>query len=97
MGLSSGIYGRVELEGKDAFYFSDSHDQRSRAYQLLNASLGYRSGALDLTLWARNLTDEDYAVRGFYFGNDPRKFYANELYRQLGEPRVVGVRVRYEF
>jgi len=47
-----------------------------------------------LSLWGRNLTDQDYAVRGFFFGefgNDPRKGYAPEPYVQFGEPRVVGI------
>ena len=37
-------------------------------------------------------------TRGFGgFGNDPRKLYATEAYYQLGEPRVYGVDLRYEF
>ena len=50
-----------------------------------------------MTLWARNLTDEDYAVHGLYFGNDPRKGYLPERYLQLGEPRVVGLSLRRAF
>lgn len=95
--LGRGLDLRVELEGKDAFYFSDSHDQRSDSYELLNASLGYASGPWDIRVWARNLTDEDYATRGFYFGNDPRKFYVNETYIQYGEPRVFGINTTYHF
>jgi hypothetical protein len=34
--------------------------------------------------------DEEYAVRGFYFGLEPPDF-ANELYIQRGDPRLVGV------
>lgn len=88
---------RLELEGKDEFYFSDSHDQQSSRFELLNASIGYRSAGWEVLLWGRNLSDEDYEVRGFYFGNDPRKFYANEAYYQFGEPRTVGANVRYHF
>ena len=88
---------RLEIEGKDAFYFSDSHDQRSDSYELLNASLGYATGPWELRIWGRNLTDQDYATRGFYFGNDPRKFYVNETYIQFGEPRVFGINASYHF
>ena len=95
--FGDGFSCRLEFEGKDAFYFSDSHDQRSDSYELLNASLGYRDKHWDISLWARNLTDEDYATRGFYFGNDPRKFYANEEYFQYGEPRVFGANASYRF
>ena len=95
--FGDGFYARLEAEGKDSFYFSDSHDQQSDSYELFNASFGYQSMHWDLTLWARNLTDEDYATRGFYFGNDPRKFYANEEYVQYGEPRVFGANATYRF
>ena len=95
--FGDGFYARLEAEGKDAFYFSDSHDQQSDSYELFNASFGYQSLHWDITLWARNLTDEDYATRGFYFGNDPRKFYADEEYVQYGEPRVFGANATYRF
>ena len=95
--FGDGFYARLEAEGKDSFYFSDSHDQQSDSYELFNASFGYQSLHWDITLWARNLTDEDYATRGFYFGNDPRKFYADEEYVQYGEPRVFGANATYRF
>jgi len=51
-----------------------------------------------LSLWGRNLTDEEVIVRGFGgFGNDPRKFYATEAYYQYGEPRVLGISGKYSF
>ncbi len=95
--FGSGFYGRLEVEGRDQYYFSDSHDEQSDSYQLLHARFGYRLGQFDIALWGRNLTDEDYQVRGFYFGNDPRKFYEPEAYYQYGEPRVFGVEARYKF
>ncbi len=95
--FGQGFFGHLELEGKDSFYFSDSHDQTSDSYELINASFGYQSQHWDIRLWARNLSNEDYSTRGFYFGNDPRKFYANEQYVQFGEPRVFGVNTTYHF
>lgn len=83
--------------GKDSFYYSYSHDQKSEAYSLLNMSLTYQGDAYDLTFWARNMTDEDYGVRGFYFGNDPRADYAPRLYEQFGEPSVFGLRFELLF
>ena len=49
------------------------------------------------SLWGRNLTDEDYFVRGFFFGNDPRDGYVGHRYTQLGEPRRFGLTVSREF
>jgi iron complex outermembrane recepter protein len=96
--FSPAFYLRVESEGKDSFYFSNSErlvpersDVRSERYGLWHASVGYQADRWSLKLWARNLTDKAYAVRGFYFGNDPRDFYAPRGFFQLGEPRRYGV------
>ncbi|OAB63111.1 TonB-dependent receptor [Leptolyngbya valderiana BDU 20041] len=91
-------YLRTEIEGKDSFYFSSRHQERSNAYESFNARLGYRHGLWDVALYARNLTDEDVRVRGFgSFGNDPRKGYATEPYYQFGEPRTIGISASYAF
>jgi iron complex outermembrane receptor protein len=96
--FDKGFYLRLEVEGKDAFYFSDRHNAQSDSYDLLNGSLGWRNDHWSLSLWGRNLTDEDYYVRGFgSFGNDPRKGYITEPYYQYGEPRMVGASASYTF
>lgn len=92
---------RLEVEGKDAFYFSNSHDEKSEAYELLNARLTYLGNNWELALWGRNLTGKDYHTRGFYFsnqfGNNPANGYAPEAYYQQGEPRVAGITGTYTF
>ncbi len=88
---------RVEIEGRDESRFGYYHDSTIGSYDLLNASLRYRTGNLEYLLWGRNLADEDYSVHGLYFANDPRKGWINETYYQYGEPRVIGVSARYYF
>ncbi|MEX2470198.1 MAG: TonB-dependent receptor plug domain-containing protein [Pseudohongiellaceae bacterium] len=89
-------FANLSLDGKDDFYFSDRHNLRSTGHTLLNARLGYDAGAWSISLWGRNLTDEDYTIRGFgSFGNDPRKNYIVEPYVQFGEPRIVGASFDY--
>ena len=88
---------RLELEGRDDSQFGYYHDGSIDGYTLMNASLRYRLGQTEFLLWARNLTDDDYAVHGLYFGNDPRKGWVNENYYQYGEPRVFGISARYSF
>jgi len=96
--FSPGVFLRLEVEGKDKFYFSDRHNEQSDSYNLLNASLGIEREQWTLTLWGRNLSNEDYYVRGFgSFGNDPRKGYITEPYYQFGEPRMYGVTASYTF
>jgi outer membrane receptor protein involved in Fe transport len=87
---SSGIFARVDVSARDAFFFDVSHDQKSEAYELVNARVGYKADTWSVNLWARNLLDEEYAVRGFYFGNEPPDF-PDTLYTRLGDPRHFGL------
>ena len=92
---------RLEVEGKDEFYFSNSHNEKSSHYELFNARLTYYASNWDVSVWGRNLTDKDYETRGFYFsnafGNNPANGYAPEAYYQFGDPRVFGVSANYTF
>jgi outer membrane receptor protein involved in Fe transport len=88
---------RTNLEGKDEFYFSNSHNSKSKSYVLTNASLDYQQKNWKVSLWGRNLFDRDYYTRGFYFGNDPRDGYIDHTYVQYGDPRVVGLNFTYDY
>lgn len=91
-----GWFVQLDVTGKDAFFFDVSHDQRSERYELVNARLGFEAERWSATFWARNLTDELYAVRGFFFGNEPPDFPPT-LYTRLGDPRQLGVSLSLEF
>lgn len=88
---------RANIEGKDEFYYSNSHNSKSHSYAITNASLEYRQDNWKVSLWGRNLFDKDYYTRGFFFGNDPRDGYINHTYVQYGDPRVVGLTVSYDY
>lgn len=88
---------RASMEGKDEFYFSNSHDSKSGSYVIYNASLEYQLKDWTFTLWGRNLFDKDYYTRGFFFGNDPKDGYADHTYTQFADPRVVGLTVSYDY
>jgi len=94
--LPSGFFAHVDANAVDAFYFSASHDERSNAYRLVNARIGWRNERWTATVWARNLFDERYAVRGFLFGNEPPDF-PDKRYVQNGDPRQVGATVAVSF
>lgn len=95
--LSSNIVFRLETELKDSFYYSSSHDNKSESYQLWNASIRYTLKDIEMSLVGRNITDEDYAVKGFYFGNDPRDDYTDKVYEQKGNPALISFNVKYNF
>ena len=87
----------LQIEGRDEYFFSNSHDFVADNYTLWHAALEYRAERWSVSAWGRNLTDEDYFVRGFVFGNDPRDFYATRGWTQLAEPRLVGFTARASF
>ncbi len=82
------------VEGRGSYYFSNSHDQKSSAYQLLNASLEYMHENWSATLWGRNLANADYQTRGYYFDNFGT---GDALYTQQGDPRTFGFTLGYDF
>lgn len=89
---------RFSLTGveKGSFYFSNSHDQKSDQYFILNATASYQiSKNLNLALWGRNILNQKYATRGFYFPNKPP--WGSELYTQSGSPLEWGVNLIASF
>ena len=86
----TGVFGQLELTATDAFYYSDSHDQKSDAYHLVNGRLGYEVGSWRITAGGRNLFDRRYGVKGFFFGLEP-PLYEDTLYESFGDPRSWGV------
>ena len=89
-------YLNLHATGKSGFYYSDSHNNKSDSYILLNSSFGYNYEDWVVELWVRNLFDEYYSTRGFYFGNEAPDF-ADTLYERHGDPRHFGLSIRYDF
>ncbi len=94
--VPGGWLARLDINVIDAYYFDISHNQQSDAYQLVNLRVGKRWGAWGLSAWVRNLFDEDYTTRGFYFGNEPPLF-ENTLYTRFGDPRTYGITFSYDY
>lgn len=92
----NGFFIRLDITGKDSFYFSDSNAQQSQTYQLANIRIGYQADNWNVSLWGNNIFNKQYATRGFYFGLEPPD-YADKLYTQLGSPRHLGVSIDYSF
>ena len=86
----------MDVTGKSDFYYSDSHDNRSNDYLLTNMNLIFEKDNINLNFWVRNIFDQYYSLRGFYFGNEPPNF-EDTLYERHGDPRNYGVSFRYDF
>jgi len=92
----SGFFARIDATARDEYFFDVTHDQKSQAYELVNARVGFEGQDWRIELWARNLFDEQYAVRGFYFGNEPPDF-PPALYTRAGDPRHAGITIERRF
>lgn len=93
---AAGWWGRVDVGGMDKFFFDYDHEQKSKSYALTNLTVGREWSSWSVKAWVRNVFDEEYFVRGFYFGNRPPDFPA-ELYTRLGDPRHYGVTLAYRW
>ena len=89
-GGGRGWTARADVTGCASFYFDTSNDQKSKPYVLVNLKAGYVADRWTVHVWARNVFNEEYAVRGFYFGLEPPD-YADKLYLQRGDPQLAGV------
>ena len=94
--ISNNVEFLLDINGKSDFYYSDSHNNSSDDYILTNMNLVYKKENINLNFWVRNIFDEYYSLRGFYFGNEPPSF-EDTLYERHGDPRNYGVTFRYDF
>ncbi|MGA0367936.1 MAG: TonB-dependent receptor [Kiritimatiellia bacterium] len=81
---------QLAVEGKDKFFFSDSHNLQSDPYELVNFSIAYQKDNWTLRLWGRNIFDKAYDTRGYYFGNEPPDF-PDKLWTSKGDPAQFGL------
>lgn len=93
----NGWFANLTTSGKSNFYYSDSNESKSDPYTIFNARIGYETDIWSAYLWGRNLFDENYGVRGFYFGNEPDIDWADKQYIRYGDPRQLGLTVNVKF
>ena len=92
----SGFFSKFDLSGKDSYYYSESHNQKSEAYLVSNAEAGLKRDKWTLSFWCKNIFDKSYQIRGFYFGLEPPN-YADKLYVQWSDPRHFGITISHQF
>jgi outer membrane receptor protein involved in Fe transport len=98
-----GWFARLDYGGKGGYVIDycqvdacNEPDAKTSAYQLLGLRAGREWGGWSVEAWCRNVLDKDYAVRGFYFGNEPPDFTPT-LYTRLGDPRQAGLTLSRRF
>lgn len=96
----NGFYTNLGVSGSDAYYESNRHSIERDAFNTVKASLGYQFNGFDLSFWVKNLFDDDYAKRIFYFDNfHPEDNYESveRSYRISANPTNYGVRLNYRW
>jgi outer membrane receptor protein involved in Fe transport len=87
---------KAELIGRAEQFDSNNQNEARRAFQTVNLTLNYTWQRWSLTLWARNLLDEAYDKRVYFFGNaDPD--YVETRYSTRADPRQIGATVAWRF
>jgi outer membrane receptor protein involved in Fe transport len=89
----SGAFGSIALAGRDAYFESNSHLQQRDAVATVNASAGYQFENWRISVWSKNLLDERYASRVFFFDNGD----GEHRYEALANPKQIGATLSYEF
>jgi outer membrane receptor protein involved in Fe transport len=96
----NGFFANFEVTGSDEFFESnnpDNRDQRTRSeFIVYNAAIGYSYENWTLTLWGRNLFDEEYEKRVFFFGNEGPDYTAAR-FENPADPQQFGVTLNYEW
>ena len=93
----SGFFSTLDLTGRSEFYESNDHNEKRDGFFNVNASIGYTKDEWTVSLWVRNLLNEDYAQRVFFFGNDPAIDYEARRYESLAQPQQFGITIRRDF
>lgn len=88
-----GLFASAEIVGSDDYFESNSHRQKRSAFNVVNASLGYRFNNWTVTLWSKNLLDEAYEERVFFFDNG----LGPERYEAPAAPRTFGITANYSW
>jgi outer membrane receptor protein involved in Fe transport len=96
-GAGTGLFADVELIGRAEQYDSNGNANEFRhAFHLVNLNFGYTWRAWTLSLWAKNVFNERYEKRVFFFGNEDPD-YVETRYEDRADPRQIGATVSYRF
>lgn len=95
-GGERGLFGAADLVGRAKQFDSNNQNEARRAFRVVNLSLGYAWDQWSVTLWAKNVFDEVYEKRVFFFGNEDPD-YIETRYEDRADPRQIGVSAAWRF
>ena len=95
-GGDRGVFFAADLVGRAEQFDSNNQNEARRAFRVVNASLGYATDRWTLTFWVKNLFDEEYDRRVYFFGNEDPD-YIETRYENRADPRQAGVTATWRF
>lgn len=90
------VFARVEINGKSSQYESNTHNEKRSGFTVFNALAGFRQGNWTFTVWTKNLFDENYEERVFFFANEG-DFSQRKRYEAPAAPRTFGITANYRW
>ncbi len=94
--FENGFYFSVENTGMDEFFFDDQASIKSNSYMVNNIDFGYNLMNWHFSVWGKNILNEKYATRGYYFdlgiGDQ-----GSQAYKTFGSPSHFGISLEYNF
>jgi outer membrane receptor protein involved in Fe transport len=94
--LGEKIHFSIENSGMDDFYFEDQYYPKSQYYNIFNSSISLKHNKWDFTVWGKNILDEKYATKGYYFDLGIGEA-GDKSYKMYGKPAHYGLTVQYIF
>ncbi|PIE62390.1 MAG: TonB-dependent receptor, partial [Desulfobacterales bacterium] len=85
----SGFWCRADLLGNGDYYTSAKNKEEVDGHHRVNLTLGYKGESFDISLWAKNVFDEEYVTNNTYF-------IGGDLVEDAA-PRSVGLGLTYYF
>lgn len=81
-----GFYVSADMAGYGKMYLDKANTNSKKAYEIINAKIGYEWKNFDIYLYGKNIFDKNYDMVG-YWGR----------YVMLSDPREIGVKFTYRF
>ena len=93
----NGFFANLEVTSCNAYYESNSHNEKRSAFAVVNGSVGYRYENWVFTLWAKNLFNEGYEKRVFYFANNTPYYNEVKRFEDPADPQQFGITANYRW
>ncbi len=94
--ISKNLSSHIDITSTDSYAHVSFEPLRLDAYTLVNARLSLdiplQDNNLAISLWARNLLDEEYAINGFAV-----RVPADTVTQVFGDPRTYGMQLSFTF